>query len=229
MAATNRVPRIVRWLAVGLKWSLYPIGLYFGILLIGLIPINNDFRPPDDEQVVIYVASSAVHADLFLPATTETIDWHKEFNNSTFGVDTKNFSHIAIGWGDRGFYLETETWADLKLTTAANALLLPSESCMHVDFTSAKYHKNVVAVAITAAQYRDLVDFIKSSFKRSPNGAYLQIEGYAYSGTDAFFQAHGKYHLLNTCNSWIGRALQAAGVRTPWLTPLPNTPTLYLR
>ena len=229
MAASKRIPRVVRWLSLGLKWSLYPLGLYFGILLIGLIPINNDFRPPDDDGVIIYIASSAVHADLFLPARTETIDWHKEFCDSTFGVDTKSFKHIAIGWGDRGFYLETETWADLKLTTAANALFLPSDSCMHVDFTSPKYYKNVVAVSISPAQYGDLVDFIKSSFQRSDEGSYMQIEGYAYSGTDAFFQAHGKYHLLNTCNSWIGRALQAAGVRTPWLTPLPHTPALYLR
>ncbi|MEM7560840.1 MAG: DUF2459 domain-containing protein, partial [Planctomycetota bacterium] len=53
------------------------------------------------------------------------------------------------------------------------------------------------------------------------------IEGYAYTQTDAFFEAKGNYHSLNTCNSWVGRALRSAGIKAPWFSPMPSTPTLY--
>jgi hypothetical protein len=54
-----------------------------------------------------------------------------------------------------------------------------------------------------------------------------QIAGYAYGSTDAFFEADGSYHLLNTCNSWVGRGLRKAGIKVPWMSLLPHTPTLY--
>ena len=38
--------------------------------------------------------------------------------------------YVAIGWGDRGFYVDTPTWADLKLSTLCNALFVPSESVL---------------------------------------------------------------------------------------------------
>jgi len=34
--------------------------------------------------------------------------------------------------------------------------------------------------------------------------------------------------VFNTCNSWVGRGLKTAGARTPWLSPLPKTPMLYI-
>ena len=71
-------------------------------------------------------------------------------------------------------------------------------------------------------------DSINGTFKMDVDGKHNQINGYAYSSTDAFFDACGRYHLLNTCNSWAGRALKQAGVRVPWFSPMPKTPMLYI-
>ena len=220
----TRFTRWIKWLA---KWLIRLVMVYVIIVLVGLIPINNDFIPAED-GIQIYVVSNEVHADIIVPIQTETIDWSEEFNGATFAGDVSGMTHVAIGWGDKGFFLETETWDDFKLSVAANALLLPSESCVHVSFTNPEYHRDAATVSVSQAQYQSLVEFIKRTFSKTADGEPIQIPGYAYSSTDAFFEAKGRYHLLNTCNSWVGRGLKTSGVRVPWLSPMPKTPMLYI-
>jgi len=197
------------------------------ILVVGLIPVNNDFRPTED-GIQIFLVSNAVHADIILPVSTTEIDWSERFTDADFLGDTKNRSHVALGWGDQGFFLKTKTWDDLKISTAANALLVPSESCVHVSFTSPDAYQDPVSVTISREQYARMVEFVGSTFELDEQGGYIQIPGEAYSTNDAFFRAKGSYHVFNTCNSWVGRSLKVAGVKTPMLTPLPKTPMLYL-
>jgi hypothetical protein len=54
------------------------------------------------------------------------------------------------------------------------------------------------------------------------------ISGAHYGHNDAFFQANGHYSLLQTCNTWTGAGLRAAGVKVSRWTPLPNLVTWYL-
>jgi uncharacterized protein (TIGR02117 family) len=216
----------------GLKWTfrllLSAMLLYGAILLVGLIPVNNDFEP-SPEGIEILVISSAIHADIVMPIETDGVNWRERFPAACFRGDTSEATHVAIGWGDKGFFLETPTWGDLKASTTAHALLWPSDSCMHVRLTKAEYlSEDARAVRISPEQYQRLVRYITATFQQNGDGSFVPITGYHYGRNDAFFDAHGTYHGLNTCNSWAGRGLQAAGVRTPWLTPLPKTVYLYL-
>lgn len=202
--------------------------LYFVIILVGLIPVNNDFQPADD-GVEILVTSNPVHADLILPIATDAIDWREEFPAEAFSGDTGGATHVAIGWGDKGFFIHTPTWADLRFSTTTHALLWPSDSCLHVAMTREEYFDaSARSVKITDAQYAELVGHINASFRLDDSGNRIPIPGVSYHESDAFYEAHGTYHALNTCNSWGGRAMRAAGIRTAWLTPLPKTVFLYL-
>ena len=218
--------RIAVWLKRFFKFALWSFVAWFVIVLVGLISVNNSFQETE-EGIEIFVSSNEVHADIIVPVSTKEIDWSESFADTSFAESISGETHVAFGWGDKGFFLETETWDDFKISTAANALLLPSESCMHVTFTRPDYYSDASSVTISSEQYRLLVEHIENSFSSDSQDEYLQIEGYAYSGTDAFFEAKGRYHILNTCNSWVGRGLRAAGVRVPWLSPLPKTPMLY--
>lgn len=220
--------KIAFWLRRLMRWVFFVVLAYLGILLIGLIPVNNDFKQRND-GIEVFVVSSAVHADIILPVSTAgVVDWREIFSDFHFNGDISAESHIAFGWGDRGFFLETETWDDFKIATAANALLLPSSSCIHISFARPENFSDKTSVIISVEQYQRLVDYINSSFKSDGSGNIVQIEGYAYSSNDAFVDANGRYHILNTCNSWVGRALKNCGVRVPWLSPMPKTPMLYI-
>ncbi len=220
----RRILRLAKRLALLLLSIAF---VYLVIVGIGLIPVNNDFEPTSD-GVPIMVVSNAVHADLVLPLVTETMDWRKHFPPELFRNDTTNADCVSIGWGDRGFFLETPTWADLKASVVAKALLWPSGTCMHIELTKRDFIRgHGPTVTISESQYEALVKQITASFKKDDDGNFRVIPNQAYGPYDAFFEAKGNYHALNTCNSWVGDCLSHAGVKVGWMTPLPKTVTMY--
>ncbi len=218
------------WLVVKpiMRVGLVLLLSYIAAIVIGLIPVNNDFEPTPDGIEVIFI-SNAVHSDIILPMKTEMMDWREFIPPGCFEQDTTSATHVAIGWGDRGFFIETPQWSDLKVSTAAKALFLPSSSCMHVSACGLdSLPEGARRVRLSAAQYAALVAFVKRSFRTDGAGSVRWIEGESYGSNDAFFEAVGSYHCFNTCNCWSGRAMQAAGIRTGWFTPLPKSMFLYL-
>lgn len=220
--------RIARDLLRGCKFFLFLLALYLLFALVGLIPVNNDFEPTAD-GVEIMVTSTAIHADLVLPIRNETVDWSQHLPPSDFAGDVSGATHVAFGWGNKEFYIDTPTWADLKAGTVFRALFWPSATCMHVNLWDDRVSPaGARKTRISHEQYRHLVDHVLGSFGRDQGGRFLLIKGGGYGGNDAFYHAHGSYHAFNTCNCWVGRGLKAAGVRTGWFTPLPKTVSLYM-
>ncbi|MEL6105016.1 MAG: TIGR02117 family protein [Planctomycetota bacterium] len=205
-------------------------------LLIGLIPVNNDFVPVADDQpgVDVFVTSNAVHADIIVPFDVPSspaslaISWRELFPESDFPDLAADKSHAAIGWGDQGFYIHTPRWADLKVGVALRAMFWPSPTCLHVDCVDPDNLRDKRRVRISYEQYEQLAQFIHRSLKRDDDGGVLQIPDAGYTSSDAFYEATGTYWFFYTCNSWVGRALSETGVRTPCMTPLPKSMMLYL-
>ncbi|HOB24230.1 MAG TPA: DUF2459 domain-containing protein, partial [Kaistella sp.] len=56
-----------------------------------------------------------------VPVKTPEIDWSQQIPFKTTLSKRTDFKYLAIGWGDKGFYLDTPTWADLKFSTAFKA------------------------------------------------------------------------------------------------------------
>ena len=220
---------IVRWIKRAIFYALAFIVVYLLIVLIGLIPVNNDFVPAGDSGIEIAILSNPVHSDLILPIETDVIDWRDHFPESAFSGRTDWCSHVAIGWGDYGFYVETPTWAEFKITTAANALFLPSNTVVRASMNRLEYYNesDYRIVTISTDQYSRLVDYVLGSFKTVDKEKVL-LTGKSYGKTDAFYEAVGTYHCFNTCNCWVGGALKSAGVRVPVFSPLPKSVFLYL-
>lgn len=125
-----RTVRVVVWRILCVPLIL--LAIYGLIALLGYIPVNNDFEPAA-EGVEIFVTSSSVHADIIVPIEVGDVNWRKRLPADSFSGDTSRATHAVLGWGDKGFYIETPTWGDLKVSTAANALLWPSGCCLHAS------------------------------------------------------------------------------------------------
>lgn len=201
---------------------------YFLVVLLGLIPVNNDFQPTPD-GIEVRLISTDVHADFVLPIATDVIDWREVFPPGAVSGDVSRATHVAIGWGDKGFYIGTPRWEDLRLSTACHALFWPSSTCLHVTYTEADLLPDGGrSVRLSREQYARLAEFIRSSIAPGPDGKPQPIRGAAYGFQDAFFEARGSYHVFNTCNCWVGRGMRSAGLRTGWFTPLPRTVLWWL-
>lgn len=221
------ISRIWRWARRVLFFFVGVLALYGLLILIGLIPVNRNFQESDD-GVEIFVFSGAFHSDLILPIENSVIDWRTKFAPRDFRQRAPWATHVAFGWGDKGFYVNTPTWADLKYSTACNALLIPSDTVMHVGHQSQPAtDEQTRGVSISVDQYKKLVRFVNESFVTDDAGALQLISGESYGSTDAFYQGAGNYHFFRTCNCWVGHGLQKAGIKTGWFTPLPKTVFLY--
>lgn len=227
---------ILGWCWLLIKWPLMmvlvPVMLYLAIAIIGAwVPANADFTSATDDAVEIFIASSDIHADVILPIANDQKDWRTQFPASSFGTTPTQFSHVRIGWGERKFYLETPTWNDLKVSTVVSALLLPTETVMHVEMVQFRpvISPTLMSIKVNPQQYGRLVKFVEDSFDR-PNAqiAPVPIEGYRYGLNDRFYPAVGSYHLFQNCNSWTGDAMRQAGIKVGQITLLPKSMLWHL-
>lgn len=187
----------------------------------GLSRISVDPEPSQRADITIYLKSNGVHTDIIVPVKTQLKDWSKTilFKNTRSGDSSVNY--VAFGWGDKGFYLETPTLADVKISTAFKAAFWLSSAAIHTTFyKQLNDDKKCIQLKIDSVQYSRLIHFIEDSFLLNENGSLIPIgEHVRYGNYDAFYDATGSYSLLHTCNTWTNNALKACGQKACLWTP----------
>ena len=176
--------------------------------------------------VEAWVLSNGVHTDYVLPVRSILVDWQKLFPLSDFRAPPPDAEFIAIGWGDREFYLHTPTWADLTVARALGALAGRNRALLHVSYLRrAQLGAGAYRLPLSLVQYARLVDYVRTAL---PEGQATPVAGAHYDRQDAFYEANGGYHLFETCNTWTGRGLRRAGVKVSRWTPFDFTVTWHL-
>ena len=187
--------------------------LVYLIVELCLSRISVSGEVSENPSVAIYIITNGDHTDIVVPVRNEQIDWSEKIKfTNTISKDT-TYSYLAIGWGDKGFYLDTPTWSQLKFSVAFKAVFGINTTAMHTTF----YHKMTEGercrkILLNKEQYQRLIDFITKKFQTDFAGNFILIGTYAnYGDSDAFYEANGRYSLFYTCNSWANDALKAAG------------------
>ena len=223
----RRRSRKLRWPArIALAIIAIP-ALYLLAALIGaLIPVNNGWQEPA-EGITIYVANNGVHADLVLPANAAGLDWRPLLPRSDMADLPPDAGWIAFGAGERRVYLETPTWGDLSVKTAAIALT-GGERVMHVEWVQNPAYA-AREIRLTPEQYRRLWAAIRAGFELDPEGMPIRIDHPGYGPRDAFYRGSGKANAIHTCNQWAASRLRLAGVKAPLWSPFVQGLVAYYR
>ena len=181
----------------------------FGALL--LVPEASE---PED-GVLVYACDNGVHTDLIVPAVAGGTDWRALFGQRAFVAPVETYDHIGLGWGSRDFYINTPTWAEVDLATAAKSVLW-DETVLHVEYRQRPAGgENCRQWRADPAALARMADYIRETLRLSGGLPVQAAPG--YGRRDAFFVANGQYTLLETCNQWTGRALRLAGAPVaPW-------------
>lgn len=211
-------------ISIVLKTVFSIIGIILVYILCGLlIPYieTPEKKVSQIKDIEIYILTNGVHTDLVVPIKSAEIDWSKEITFENTLSKRTDFRFVGIGWGDKGFYLDTPTWAELKVSTAFKAAFWLSQSAMHCTFyDKMTENENCKKIMITKEQYSDLIKFIKDKFDRDETGKPILIKTDAvYGKNDTFYDAKGSYSFLYTCNTWTNDGLKAAGQKAAWWTP----------
>lgn len=205
---------------------------YFSLAyLLKIIPTNRN-QKPNDEGIELWVISNGAHTDLIMPLQNEIFDWQSFIDLGLF--QPHKAQYISIGWGDKGFYLDTPSWAELKVSVAFKALFKLSTSCLQVVLLEqipqeAKWRAKVF---LKPDQYRALTNFIQNKFAKNEEQKLIPIDFAGMSCYEhlnyVFFEGKGQYHLFYTCNCWANQGLQIAGVKTALWTPFAKSVFYHL-
>lgn len=215
---------IIKKILRAIAWVILSIVLFvstwiLAALAIPLIAINS--HPIAGNDVAIYIQTNGDHTDVVVPVTTKVKDWRGEISyQNTISKDTTG-KYVAIGWGDKGFYLNTPTWSQLKFSVAFRAAFALSSAAIHATFCDTpRVDNDCKRIMISNNEYTRLAAYIGNTFKREPGGQVIYIKTNAnYDKEDAFYEAKGSYNLFYTCNTWANNALKSCGQKACLWTP----------
>jgi uncharacterized protein (TIGR02117 family) len=196
-------------------------------LLGGLIPRNSSWQQSKEgATTTIWLVSNGLHTGIIVPVAAGAEDLSLTFRPTDLQDPDDAGSFLAFGWGDREFYMNTPEWKDVRAGTVLTAMIGSSSSLIHVDHLD---HPAELAdprpIQVTAAELARLVAAIRASLALDGDGRAVPLPG--YGRRDVFYDARGRYSLLNTCNVWTGDMLARAGIRMGLWTPL--SPALMWR
>ena len=167
------------------------------------------------KEVTIWLITNGMHADIVVPVRNNQTDWSCKLPfRHTISQDT-TYRYLGMGWGDKGFFLDMPTWDDITFSLAFHAAFWLNSTAIHATY----YHEMVEGerccrMEISREQYARLIAFITQKFKTDAKGDFINIPTNAqYGDSDAFYEAHGRYNLFYTCNTWTNSALASCGQR----------------
>ena len=195
--------RGVRWTRPGLALCGVVVALATGCLG----PVRAIYPPaPDAPAEPVWVVDHGWHTGLVL--TRSSIPGGVLPEQDDFPVAR----YLEVGWGDAGFYRAR----DPGVALAIRAALASSASVVHVVGLPVRPEeifagRDAVEIRLSRPGFEALARFVHDAFDREGHRRAPALGSGLY-GASAFYPARDHYHLLNTCNTWIARALREAGV-----------------
>lgn len=124
--------------------------------------------------------------------------------------------YYELGWGDEGFYQSRETTTGLTL----QAIFWSRGAVVHVAaltvspdrFFALGPRRSIVHTCLNAEEVRSLTQYLANSFTRDAADDLIARKRGLY-GDSQFYDGEGRYHLLNTSNKWVAKALKSAGMK----------------
>jgi len=189
------------------------VGYQTFVLVMMAIPVGSSYVKCMGTEA--FVISNGVHTDICIPVDLSN-DWLSFIDANDYTTYGHDIKYLSFGWGDKGFYLNTPEWSDLKFSVAMEAMILNSPTTMHVTAHLEKpvASERIKSVKICKDRLDALKSFILSGFQKNELETAILIENAGYGPLDCFYEANGSYSLFETCNSWTNKALKAAGVPT---------------
>ena len=215
------IVKLIRFVDYFLRSFVGFFVFYFLMAIVfSIIPVNSNLPQKKAATIPVFILSNGVHTDLVLPVKNSSMDWSKETKFDHIPSGDTNMKYVAFGWGDKGFYLETPTWSDLKFKVAVEAMFYLGTSAMHVSFYKEMNESDhCVKLMLEKEAYQKLVTYIKNSFKRDDHGQIIHLDQVHYGNHDTFYDGIGSYGLFFTCNTWTNLGLKQAGLKACFWTP----------
>lgn len=198
--------------------------LYAGAALdLSAVPVNES-GVVVTSGIPLYLRADGGHLDLVLPVRNAVQDWSRIFPTQNTKSRDALLPWIAIGWGEKGFYLHPPASFLGTLSTAAKAVSGMNSAVLRVEYLPPQIANDTCRLLYASgAQYQKLTAFILQSLPLDRSGHPQWIPAPEICGPNAaFYEARGTYSLFKTCNTWVNSGLKAAGMKACIWTSLPQ-------
>ncbi len=104
------------------------------------------------------------------------------------------------------------------LGLAITALFYSSKSTLRIEGYNFPIKKHfdisdaAIELQVNKKEFDKICLFIHNSYKHKFNGRVSEIEK-NYNSKIIFYEAEGKYYIFNTCNTWLAKCLNSAGLK----------------
>ena len=206
----------IRWMLMVFVFGLVCYSIF--AVVSALIPVSEEQSSAEDSLLFnVYLLKSGPHTDFLVQVHTAVHDWSIDFPYSNNANPDTSLSWIAIGWGDKNFYMNTPTWADLTVRTAVAAATGLGTAGIH-----ASYYFNVptdrptIRLQLTRNQYKRLCAYVSRSLVADEHGKRVMLKPLLAAVNfdyDRYYDAHGRYSMIHTCNTWVNNGLKSSGQR----------------
>ncbi len=184
---------------------IFPIVFY--LLNTTTLPAPVNLTAAADSEKVIYLVKIRWHTGIiFKNDQVDTTVW--QLIN-----DFKEYDYVDVGWGDVAFYQAPGFDLDL----AVKALFTKTNSTLRVSgfnrsinsyLQTTDYAERLI---LTDDEYKRLCEYIQSAYSLNENMPVILSKH--FGGAVKFYKAKGYYDVFNTCNTWIAKGLNAAGIK----------------
>lgn len=207
---TDQMRRPFRWLA-GL--AALPALYLMASVLLALVPGPGPDLPGPASRT-IGLLQGPIHTDILFPLTPETRARFAFAETAGVPVNHPQAEWLVFGWGSAAFYTTAGTYADITASAVLTAAT-GDDAVIRLDVLGPlPAMENLRFLRLSEAQFQALLDRTTETLS---SRAALDHPG--FTGTDAFFPAHGHFSLLRTCNVWLGETLRASGIQFGLWTP----------
>jgi uncharacterized protein (TIGR02117 family) len=216
--------RALRYLALIL---VLPLAYWAASLTGALIPGQGPELSGPKTQM-IGLLQGPIHTDILLPLTPDIRARYAFAAGLGVPLDDPRAAWLLVGWGARGFYTTTGTYADISLGVALKAATGDSAVLRLDALGPLPDIPELRFLTVSDEQIAALLTTIDATFARDQGGALRPLGHPGFTPTDAFFEANGDFNLFRTCNVWLGQTLRAAGIPFGIWTPTTQSVNLSL-
>lgn len=168
------------------------------LFLLGLIFLQQSHQ--------VYLVKNYWHTGIMFSVNEELISHIPAISNFA------EYKFVDIGWGDEAFYQHP----DPDYLLGAQAILVPTSSVIRMEGKNSSLNNIIewsdfsIRFDLSNEQFLKLCKYIENSFEKDEH-QNLFITSTKSSGRITFYKSHKKYHLFNTCNTWVAEALEESG------------------
>lgn len=211
--------RTLRLLAAILAVPLLYLAASFALPLIPG-PGPDHSGPP---ARTIGLLQGPIHTDILFPLTPDTRARFAFAEAAGVPVNHPDAEWLMFGWGSAAFYTTADTYADITASAVLTAAT-GDRAVIRLDVAGPLPPlENLRFLTVSEAQYQALLTQTLAAF-----ASETPLDHPSFTGLDAFFPAHGRFHALRTCNVWLGETLRASGIPFGLWTPANWSVTLSL-